>query len=221
MTMAHVVDVIDRALHVDGDAAGQSQRTCLFADDLHLEGCSAPGLAIPIIETAVHDVVDPGQRRNDGIRQRHEADPQRDRSVLVRLSGHRDLSRRATRSPPHGTNGPIAGDSGSVARLPKRPTPQPHPNATQRPKGKYDAGHTHDRSSQARSLRHPRHRRPDGRLHRRDGEPRQQARPVQGDGRRRPAEREGTRHASRLRRTLCARMAQRAGGRRLPRLSRA
>ena len=49
----------------------------------------------------------------------------------------------------------------------------------------------YDRPGQARILCHARRRRPLGRLRRRDGQPRQQARAVQGDGRRRPAQREG------------------------------
>ena len=50
-------------------------------------------------------------------------------------------------------------------------------------------------------------------------EPRRQARPLQGDGRRRPAQLAGGRQAQRLRRALCARVAQLAGRGRLCRLS--
>ena len=68
---------------------------------------------------------------------------------------------------------------------------------------------------EARSLCHARHRRHFGRLRRRDGQPRQQARPVQGDGRRRPAQREGARGTHRLRRALRERVAERASRGRL------
>ena len=81
-------------------------------------------------------------------------------------------------------------------------------------------GRPRDRSIQARSLCRQGHRRLRIGLHRPDGQPGQQARPVQGDGLRRPAQRQGGRAARRLRRALRARVAQLAGRERVPGLPR-
>ena len=83
-----------------------------------------------------------------------------------------------------------------------------------------DTSNQRDRFRQARRVRRACGRRPLGRLRRRDGEPRPPARSLQGDGRSRPAQLARTCEPRRLRRTLCARMAQLTGRRRLRRLPR-
>ncbi|CAA9387831.1 MAG: Methyltransferase type 12, partial [uncultured Ramlibacter sp.] len=69
-------------------------------------------------------------------------------------------------------------------------------------------------------LCHAHHRRHRSRLHRRDGQPGQQARALQGTGRRRPLERPRSCGARGLLRALCPRVAERAGRIRLHRLPR-